>query len=203
MKMSQTLIFDIGGVLIEWNPRHLYRKLFQGDDISMEHFLTHICSDTWNQMQDAGRSFAEGVAELSARYPDLADLIAAYDERWEEMVPGAIEDSVALFEALQRRGCPIYGLTNFSREKFALTQRRFAFLKTFDGLVVSAQVGLVKPDPAIYLHLLDSYKLQAKNCIFIDDSRINVEAAAKLGMQAIRFESPAQLRTSLSELGVL
>lgn len=200
--MSQALIFDIGGVLIEWNPRHLYRKLFKGDETGMEHFLTHICSDTWNQRQDAGRSFAEGVAELSARYPDLADLIAAYDERWEEMVPGAIEDSVGLFNALKRRGCPIYGLTNFSREKFALTQQRFPFLETFDGLVVSARVGLVKPNPAIYRHLLDRYQLQAEKCIFVDDSRINVEAAAKLGMQAIRFESPAQLRTSLAELGL-
>jgi 2-haloacid dehalogenase len=197
------LIFDIGGVLIDWNPRYLYRKLFPGDEAAMEHFLTHICSTTWNLMQDAGRSFAEGVAELTARYPEHAALITAYHERWEEMVPDAIAETVEIFWALKAQQVPLYAITNFSSEKFALMRRRFEFCRAFEGIVVSGEVRLIKPDPAIYLRLLEKYGLNAEDCMFIDDSFINVRGAEAVGMQTLYFQSPQQLRGELKRLQLL
>jgi 2-haloacid dehalogenase len=197
------VVFDVGGVLIDWNPRHLYRKLFAGDDMAMEYFLTHICSATWNLMQDAGRTFDEGVSELIGRYPDYADLIRAFHERWEEMVPGAIEGSVEILESLKKRDVPLYSITNFSAEKFALTRRRFVFFDYFDGIVVSGKVRLIKPDPAIYLYLLSEYGLKAGNCIFIDDHPRNLDGAKAVGMHTLHFQSPEQLRSEFARLGLL
>ena len=196
-----TVVFDVGGVLLDWNPRYLYRKLFD-DEAVMEHFLTHICSNTWNLMQDAGRSFADGVAELSTRYPEHADLIAAYDTRWLETVNGTIEQSVTLLERLKAQNTPVYAITNYSREKFAITRQQFDFPQLFDGVVVSGEVRLLKPDPAIYLRLLNDYQLQAEDCVFIDDSPVNVTGAQRVGMHAIHFQTPQQLEDELTSLGL-
>jgi len=200
--MPSAVIFDVGGVLIDWNPRHLYRKLFGGDDAAMERFLADVCTMDWNLRQDAGRPFAEAVADLAALHPEHAALIEAYDSRWEEMVPGPVPGSEAIVRALKARGVPLYALTNFSREKFALTRARFAVLALFDGIVVSAEIGLVKPDPAIYHHLLDCFGLAAGDCVFIDDNAQNVAAAAALGMTAIRFTSAEALARDLAGLGL-
>lgn len=197
------VIFDFGGVLIEWDPRHLYRKIFGPDEAAMERFLTFVCSTTWNWMQDAGRTFDEAVAELSARFPDQAHLIAAYHERWEEMVPYAYGDTVAVLEALKAAGVPLYGITNFPAEKFELTRRRFRFFELFDGIVVSAEVRLMKPDPAIFRHFLESHGRTAGECVFIDDSPINVAAARRLGFHGVDFCGAADLRHRLETLGVL
>ena len=201
--VPQTVVFDVGGVLLDWNPRYLYRQLFAGDDDAMEYFLTHVCSHTWNLMQDAGRSFADGVGELSARYPEHAALISAYDERWPETVAGAIAGSVEILHELHRQATPLYAITNFSTEKFAYSKTQYDFLNIFLDTVVSAEVKLVKPDPAIYLTLLQKNNLQAADCVFIDDSAVNIHGARQVGMHAIHFQSPEQLRAELQGLNVL
>lgn len=197
------VIFDVGGVLVDWNPRYLYRKLFDGDEAGMERFLTHVCSMTWTLMQDAGRPFADGVAALAARYPEHAELIAAYDARWDEMVAGAFDEVVALVGALEARGVPLYALTNFSVEKFTGVRRRFDVFDAFDGIVVSGAVGLVKPDPAIYLRLVQDHGLRPAACLFIDDSPINVAGAEAVGIAAHRFRGAPALRAELERRGLL
>ena len=193
MKDPTIPVFDFGGVLIDWNPRHLFRQLFRGDDAKMEYFLSHICSPEWNLMQDAGRSFAEATAALSARYPEYETLIMAYHQRWEEMIAGAIMDTVTLLYALKQRGLPLYGITNWSAETFALTRRRFEFFELFDGMIISGEVRLLKPNPEIFHCFLNTYGLAADECLFIDDSIKNVDGAKAVGMDAVHFESPPQL----------
>jgi 2-haloacid dehalogenase len=192
------LIFDVGGVLIDWNPRHLYSKVFGGDEAAMEWFLAAVCTHRWNARQDEGRPFSEAVAELSAQFPEYSEQIAAYHLRWEEMVPAAIGGTVHLVQELKRAGVPLYALTNFSAEKFPLVRRRFDVFDLFDGIVVSGEIGIIKPDPAIYRFLLDAYALEASACIFIDDAPANVDAARSIGMRGILFQSPAQLRRELN-----
>jgi epoxide hydrolase-like predicted phosphatase len=198
------VIFDVGGVLIDWNPRHLYRKLFDGDsDGAMERFLAEVCTPEWNLRQDVGRPFAEAVAELTGRFPDHADLSAAYDARWEEMVPGAHDETIEIVRELKARGTPLYCLTNFSTEKFPLMRRRFDVFDLFDGIVVSAEIGMVKPDPAVYRYLVERFGLEAPSCLFVDDVEANVAAASSIGMQAVRYLSSRQLRHDLQMRGAL
>jgi 2-haloacid dehalogenase len=198
--MPQIPVFDVGNVLIRWDPRHLYRKLF-ADEGAMEHFLAHVCTPAWNEEQDRGRSFAEGVAQLVQTHPPLAPMIRAYSDRWHEMVPGAIEGTVEILEELRSAGLRTYAITNFSREKFEAALERFAFLRRFDGVVVSADIGVLKPDIAIYRHLLREHKLSPEDCVFIDDSLRNIDAARMIGMTAIRFTEPDALRSELVRLG--
>ncbi len=197
------VVFDVGGVLIDWNPRYVYRALFDGDETAMEHFLAHVCSHDWNLMQDAGRPFAQGVAELTARFPEHAELIAAYDTRWEDMVAGTIDETVAILREIEARGTPLYCLTNFSTDKLPLCMRRFDFFGAFDGIVVSGEIGMVKPDRAIYDHLVGMYGLTAAQCLFIDDNQDNVAGAREAGWQAVRYVSPDQLRRDLAARGLL
>jgi 2-haloacid dehalogenase len=196
-------IFDFGGVLVDWNPRHLYRKLFGEDRAGMEQFLAEVCSDDWNLRQDAGRSFAEAVAELVARHPGQADLIRAYHERWAEMVAGAIDGSVAILRELKDARHRLYGLTNWSHETFPLARTRFGFFDWFDGIVVSGEEKLIKPDPRLYVRLLERYGVDPASAVFIDDNRRNVEAANALGIGGIVFQSPPQLRDELVRRGLL
>lgn len=199
----RVVVFDIGGVLVEWNPRLLYRKIFAGDEAKVEWFLTHVCTMSWNLLQDAGRTFDDAVAELTARFPEHAESIAAYHERWEEMVPYAYDDTVAVLEDLKAAGVPLYAITNFPAEKFELTKRRFPFFALFEGIVVSSEVRLIKPDPAIFIHFLERYGLAAEDCVFIDDSPMNTAAAEKLGFHGVAFESAAGLRGALEGWGLL
>lgn len=173
------VIFDVGGVLIQWDPRHLYRRLFNGDDAAMERFLTHVCSMTWNLMQDAGRPFADGVAQLSARFPEHASLIEAFDSHWQEMVPDVIDETVEIARALHDRGVPLFALTNFSTEKFPLVRRRFDVFDLFEGIVVSGEIGVVKPDRAIYLHLLEP--LWARRRRLLVHRRFTLQRAGRRG----------------------
>lgn len=197
-----TVVFDVGNVLLDWNPRHLYRKLFD-DAEAMELFLAEVCTAEWNLELDRGRPFAEAVAERIERFPAFADHIRAYDERWREMVAGVIEDSAALLERLSERGVPLYALTNFSAEKFEEAYEDFPFFRRFAGIVVSGRVKLLKPDPAIYRLLLDTHGLDAGACLFIDDSRANVEGARGVGLVAVQFESPPQLESVLTALSLI
>jgi 2-haloacid dehalogenase len=194
-------ILDVGNVLIRWDPRYLYRKLI-ADDVAREDFLTRICPPEWNLEMDRGRPFAEGIAERLALFPEHAALIRAFDERWEETLDGAIEDSVAIVEELHARGVPTYALTNFSAEKFAITRQRYPFLDLFDGIVVSAHEHLLKPDPRIYRLLCERYALAPARCLFVDDSLVNVEAARAFGMHGHHFQSAVELRKALKQAGL-
>ena len=196
------VVFDVGNVLLRWDPRNLYRKLF-ADPGRMEWFLTHVCDPAWNLEQDRGRSFAEGTALLLARFPEWAAEIRAYDERWEEMLDGPIAENVALLERLRAAGERVYAITNFEGEKWAVAQRLYPFLRGFDGLIVSGEERLVKPDPAIYRLLLDRHGLDAAECVFIDDSERNVLGARHVGMHAIHYTPGTDLAAELARLGTV
>lgn len=195
----RSLVFDLGGVVIDWNPRHLYRKLFPGDEAAMEAFLADVCTSEWNAQQDAGRPFAAGIAAAQARHPDHAELIAAYWERWEEMVPGAIDGAPELLRELR---LPLYALSNWSAETWPRARGRFDFWDCFAGIVISGEVRLAKPDPAIFEHLLERFSLERETALFIDDSPGNLESARSVGMQALHFASVPQLRADLAARGV-
>jgi 2-haloacid dehalogenase len=198
-----TVIFDFGGVLLDWNPRNLYRKLI-ADEAACEHFLTEVCHPEWNVAQDAGRSFAEAEAEAVARHPDKADLIRAWLPRFDEMIPDAIGGTVDILERLHARGVPLYGLTNFSGETFVPTRKRFEFFdRVFRGIVVSGDEKMIKPDPRIYRLLLDRYGVDPHRTVFIDDSAKNVEAANALGIHGIHFKTPEALAQELNALKLL
>jgi 2-haloacid dehalogenase len=203
MAEADAVVFDVGGVLIEWDPRHLYRKLFDGDHAAMERFLATVCTPAWNLEQDRGRPFAEAVAELSDRFPEHAALIAAYDERWDEMVPGPVHGGPEVLAELQAAGVACYGLTNFSTEKFRRARRRFPFLGSFDGVVVSGAEGVVKPEPAIFRCLARRYALDPARTLFVDDQPANVAAAENLGFRGHRFTTADRLRAELDALRLL
>jgi 2-haloacid dehalogenase len=195
-----TLVFDIGNVLISWDPRNLYRNLFE-DGERMEWFLAEVCNHEWNLEQDRGRLFAEAITERTAAFPDLETEIRAYDERWPEMISGPIAGSVRLLEAVRAAGRPNYAITNFSHEKFAVAREMFGFLRSFDGIVVSGDEKLVKPDPAIYRLLIERHGLDPADCIFIDDSPANVAGARLVGMRGVHFTSPDGLLRDLEAAG--
>lgn len=199
----RVVVLDIGGVLLEWNPRHLYRKLFAGDEAAMEAFLANVCTVEWNERQDAGRTFADGVAELLPRHERHRELIEAFGRRFGEMIPGAIEGTVEILADLKRAGVPRYGLTNWSAETFAPQRQRFEFLSWFDGIVVSGEEGVIKPDPRIFRILLDRYRIAPDDAVFIDDNPANAAVAAGLGIHGIHFRSPELLRRELESLGLL
>jgi 2-haloacid dehalogenase len=190
-------VFDLGGVLIDWDPRYLYRKLL-ADEGEVEEFLATVCTPEWNAEQDRGRPFAEGVAELVERHPAHAAAIAAFHERWPEMLGGDIPGAVELLAELRATGLPLYALTNWSAETFVVARERFAFLDWFDGLLVSGEERIIKPDPAIFELLLDRFGLDPGSTFYVDDSPANVAAAAALGLDAVRFTGPGQLRRDLA-----
>jgi len=197
------VVFDLGGVLIDWDPRHLYRKLFAEDEAAMEHFLATVCTHEWNRCQDAGRSFAEGARLLQAEHPDKAELIDAYAARFDEMMPGPIAGSVEILAELKDRGTPLYGLTNFSAETYRPTFDRFGFLRWFDGILVSGDVKLIKPDARIFELLIERFAIDPYRAVYIDDVAANVAAARPFGIHAIHFTDPATLRDELVALGLL
>lgn len=199
--MIRAIVFDLGGVLIGWDPRLLYRKLFD-DDASIDRFFHEVDFHGWNLEQDRGRTFEEGVAELTARFPHYAEYIRAYDERYPETVTGALEPTVQVLSKLQQAGYPLYALSNWSAEKYEYARARFDFLNWFDLIVVSAHVQLVKPDPRIFELLLERTGRRAAECIFIDDNETNVQVARAMGFHAIRFESAPQLVADLQRLGI-
>lgn len=203
MSKRSVVIFDLGGVLIDWNPRHLYRKLFNGDAAGMEAFLTEVCHHDWNLQQDAGRSFAEAEKEAIVRHPDKEKLIRAWRARFEEMIPGALDDTVAILAELKERRTPLYALSNWSAETFPSQRPRFPFLEWFDGIVLSGEERVIKPDPRLYRVLLDRYAVAAADAVFIDDSKKNADAASALGIHGLHFTTAPVLRGELVALGLL
>ena len=198
----KAVVFDLGGVLIDWDPRYLYRELLD-DEAAVEEFLATVCTPEWNAEQDRGRPFAEGVAELVERHPVHAAAITAYSERWPEMLGGDIGGTVEVLAELREAGVPVYALTNWSAETFGIARERFEFLEWFDGVLVSGEERMIKPDPAIFRLLLDRFGLDPGATFYIDDSPANVAAADRLGFDAVRFTSPAQLRRDLEARGLL
>lgn len=199
----RAVIFDFGNVLVHWSPHAIFAPYFDGNHAAVDAFLGEVNFHAWNLLQDAGRPFNVGVAALSAQFPQYAHLIRAYDEDWGTCITGAIEGSVAIAWQLKQTGYALYGLTNFSSEKFPLMRQRFAFLNLFDDIIVSGEVGLVKPDPAIYRLMLQRIGQTAGECVFIDDSQVNFQAAKDLGFAAILFKNPEQLAGDLRRLNLL
>lgn len=196
-----TVVFDLGGVLIDWNPRHLYRQLI-ADEAERERFLSEICTTEWHRKHDAGRPFADGVAELVAEHPEHRELIEAWHHRFHDMVPGPLLDTVDLLADVVALGDPVYALTNWSAEAWPAAKARFDFIDWFAGVVVSGEEGVLKPDPAIYDCLVERYDLDPSRTVFIDDWDVNVDGARAAGLQAVQFTTAEALRADLRSLGV-
>jgi 2-haloacid dehalogenase len=196
------VVFDVGGVLLDWNPRHLYRNVFD-DTEAMERFLAAVCTPAWHDAHDRGASTAESCATLAEAHPEQADEIWAWATRSEEMVAGAFDDTVAIVRQLTAEGVACYVLSNMEAETFPLRFERFPFFGLFEGILISGQEGLAKPDDEIFELLIDRFGLNPSTTVFIDDNAGNLQPAAALGMPTILFQSPAGLRRSLCELGLL
>lgn len=201
--MINTIIFDLGAVLVDWNPHYLYRNLF-ADEQEMKYFLANITTPDWNEEQDAGRSLQEATDLLVQQHPHHEANIRAFYGRWEEMLGDAIEGTVELFKQLKESGkYKIYALTNWSAETFPVALQRYDFLNWFDGIVVSGTEKMRKPNPAFYQLLLDRYHAKAEESLFIDDNLRNVLAAQKLGIKSIHFSSAEQLNVELEKLKII
>lgn len=200
--MTRAVIFDIGGVLIDWNPKHLYSKLLP-DDAAIDAYLAEIGFHDWNTRLDAGGLWDPAVAELVALHPHRKDLIEAAHLRWHEMLPGDIPGTVAILERLAEQGVPLYAITNYSSEKWLETRARFPFFRHFRDIVVSADEKIVKPDAAIYRLCLQRNRLEPDACVFIDDVPRNIAAAKSVGIDAILFQTPEQLADELTARGIL
>jgi 2-haloacid dehalogenase len=197
------VVFDLGAVLVDWNPEYLYAKLIP-DEKERRRFLNEVCTLEWNYSMDAGLSVRESVAALAAEHPDQADLINAWWDRWPEMLGEEIPGTRSVAEQISRSGMPLYALTNWSSETWPLGLAGFPFLgELFDGIVVSGDEGVAKPDPRLFQILNDRYALEPPTTVFIDDSPTNVAAAAELGYRAHRFTDADRLEVWLRELGVL
>lgn len=201
--MINTIIFDLGAVLIDWNPRYMYRTIFN-DETEMERFLEEITTSDWNEEQDGGRSLQEGTEWLINKYPHHEANIRAFYSRWDEMLGEAFHEVVETFKQLKASGkYKIYALTNWSAETFPVALERFDFLKAFDGIVVSGAEKMRKPTPEFYHILLDRYKVKPGEALFIDDNYRNILAAEKLGIQCVHFTSAEQLFYTLKQMMIL
>lgn len=196
------VVFDIGGVLLDWNPRYLYRGLFD-DEVEMEDFLARVCTLEWHHDNDLGVPLEQTCGQLAAAHPEYAELIWAWGRRSEEMIGGPIDGSVAILEDLHRAGVACYALTNMESWTFPLRRARFPFFSVFDGIVVSSHERVAKPDAEIFRRVTDRFALIPARTLLIDDALRNVEAADALGWQTIRFTSPAELRGALTTAGLL
>lgn len=198
----KNVIFDLGNVLIRWDRRRLYSKLFGENEAEMDWFLTEVCSMDWNNLHDAGRPFAEGIAEAAAKHPKYKTHIEAYFGRWPEMLGGTIDDNVRVLKDLAAAKVPLYALSNWSVETFSLVEREYDFWPHFQGIVLSGETKCVKPDPEIYRILLERYALKPQESVFIDDSLANIQTAEALGFKGIHYSEFIQLREKLTNLGI-
>ncbi|MGJ7042357.1 2-haloacid dehalogenase [Shinella sp. BE166] len=196
------VVFDIGGVLIDWNPAYLYRKLLP-DEAAVSAFLSEVCTSAWNEQFDAGRPFAEGIAALGERHPERVALIEAYWLRWHEMLGGEVAGTAEILRRLKTAGVPVHAISNWSAETFPRAKDIYPFLGLFDVLVVSGTEKLVKPDAAIFNRFLERAGVRAEECIFIDDNAANIAAAAALGFHTEHFRTAAALEARLTALGLL
>ena len=201
--MINTIIFDLGAVLIDWNPHYMYRTLFDNEE-EMKNFLATVATPDWNEEQDAGRSLYEGTELLVKQYPQHEENIRAFYTRWDEMLGDAFWDTVEILKQLKESGrYKLYALTNWSAETFPKAQQKFEFLKWFDGIVVSGEEKMRKPAPEFYHILLNRHHINSNEALFIDDNYRNIAAAEKLGIKSIHFTGAEALRDRLKELNVL
>ncbi|WP_259066210.1 HAD family hydrolase [Mucilaginibacter sp. X4EP1] len=201
--MINTIIFDLGAVLIDWNPHYMYRTIFS-DEEEMKNFLATVTTSDWNEEQDAGRSLVEGTEILVQQFPEHEANIRAFYTRWDEMLGDAFWDTVEILKELKDSGkYRIYALTNWSAETFPKAQAKFEFLGWFEGIVVSGAEKMRKPTPAFYQILLDRHEVNAEESLFIDDNYRNILAAEKLGIRSIHFTNAEKLREELIELKLL
>lgn len=201
--MKKTIIFDLGGVLIDWNPKYMYRKIFETEK-SVDHFLQHVCTFEWNEAQDGGRTIAEANQILIDQFPEYQSEILAFYGRWTEMLGGPIVGTVDILRQISRStSSRLVALTNWSAETWPHAIERYDFLQLFEGILVSGQEGLKKPDPAIYHLILSRYDIKPQDAVFIDDNLRNIEAAKAIGIQSILFVSPDQLAADLQSLDLL
>ena len=192
------VIFDLGGVLVDWNPEYLYEKIFPGVPEKMNFFLNEVCTKDWNMQQDAGRTFEEGTQILLKDYPEYEKEIRLFFDRWEEMMLGEIKGTSLILNKLKSLSeVKLYALTNWSAETFPIAKKRFEFLKHFEGIVVSGEEHTRKPYPKIYEIMLNRFGLEPQHCIFIDDSLENVEGARKLGINGLHYKNSKQLKADL------
>jgi len=201
MATIRNIVFDFGGVLLDWNPRYLYREYFK-DEEEMEFFLSNVCTPAWNLRLDAGRPFKEAVEELQAEWPQYEEAILKYWKEWPRMVSGQFPDSVALLHELKEKGYRIYGLTNWSAETLRLMTPKYDFFQELDGMVVSGEEKVLKPSPRIYEILLTRYGLQADETVFLDDNPANADGAEAAGIHGILFDNVDSVRGKLAALGV-
>lgn len=199
---TNAVVLDVGGVLMDWDPRHLFRKVIE-DEGQREWFLAEVCSPQWNRRQDEGRSWADAVAEAAARHPEHEPWIRTYDERWIETIAGLYDETVEVLRELHGSETPVYALTNFSAEKWLLACEHYELLNSFDGVVVSGEESVAKPDPDIYRLLVKRFDLDPPRTFFTDDLKVNVDAARAAGIDAEVFTSAASLRAALVRRGVL
>jgi len=199
----QAIIFDFGGVLINWDPHKLFSKYFADDNQAIDNFLAEINFSAWNLSQDKGYPFARAVSDLSVHFPQYAHLIRAYDEEWEQSITGVIPETVEILQKLKGAGFRLYGLTNWSAEKFDLVKHKYEVFNLFESIMVSGEVKLIKPDPAIFRLLLNKIQRQPEECLLIDDSLPNIETAQELGFATHHFTSPSQLEADLKRSGIL
>lgn len=195
----KALVFDFGGVLVDWNPHHLYDSYF-GSKEKATWFLENICTNEWNSQMDGGKPFCQGVAELSAQYPEYAKDIEAYFNRWIEMMGTEIEGMYGLLQEYKAKGYTLLGLTNWSSETFCQVKDVYSIFKLLDGMVVSAEEHCIKPSPRIYQILLERFGLNASDCVFIDDRQPNIDGADAVGMTGILFTSAQDLREKLESV---
>jgi 2-haloacid dehalogenase len=200
----ETIIWDLGGVLIDWNPMYVFNESYFQCEEKREYFFKHICSNNWNEEQDAGRSIVEATQELIKQFPDWESAIRDYYGRWTEMLKGPIHETVDLFRQLKDLGrFKMYALTNWQANLFDIALVRYNFLHWFDGRVVSGVEGTRKPFPEFYQRLLDRYQVNPANALFIDDNLRNVKAAENLNITAIHFTSASQLEEYLIKAKLL
>jgi len=202
--MIKNIVFDLGGVLIDWNPEYVFLKEFRGDREKMNWFFNTICTSSWNEEQDAGYSIEKATNERVAMFPKHERLIHMYYGEWEQMLGFEHTETVEILRRLHdSKEHSIYSLTNWSNETFPVALKKFPFLSWFKGILVSGDVGLKKPDPEIYKLLLDRYGLEANTCVFIDDRTENVKAASALGFSGIVFKNHTQLSKDLKKLNII
>lgn len=199
----KAIIFDFGNVLLEWNPKNVYERYFPDDPEGIERFFKEVGFMAWNAKQDKGRTFKEGVADLSAQFPHYAHLIQAYHDRWKDSIGDSITGTVEILKRLKAAGYPLYGLSNWSAETFPFAREKYDFFDLFDDIVISADVGFAKPEPEIYHIMLEKIGKPANECLFIDDSLANIEQAKQMEFVTIHFISPIQLEDELTEMGIL
>jgi len=200
--MKKTIVFDLGGVLLDWNPRYLYSQLFP-DLEELDYFLEEVCSPAWNAQMDASKPFQEAIDELIPQHPAYSEQIQAYFTRWKEMMGGTIPGAVDILRELKYQGRPLAALSNWSTETFPKVKEDYEFLEWFDPLILSGELGVAKPDPEIFNHLLQELQVRAENCLFIDDSSENIREAERQGFDTIHFKSPELLREELIDRKLL